>query len=234
MQPYDIVILILLGVVTLLGFWKGMAWQVASLASIFVSAGIAVHGSRPIAHWFGEHEPWNRFLAMLVLYLVTALTIWIAFRLISGIINRVRLKEFDRQIGAMFGLAKGILWALLLTFFLVTLTVSGREMVLQSRAGRVLCSTIQKAKPILPDEITNKLSTYLDDFDQKLEGEDPSGKNPSQAPSETPPPKPTETEKENDKINRLLEPFLDLATERFLESQKKNQAASNESNGAQP
>ena len=44
---------------------------------------------------------------MFVLYLLTSLAIWIVFRFISSVIERVKLKEFDRQMGALFGLAKG-------------------------------------------------------------------------------------------------------------------------------
>ena len=101
--------LAVLAVAVLLGVWKGMAWQVASLCSVFVSAAVAIHSSPAVAPWFGQQEPWNRFVAMAVLYVVTAAAIWILFRLVSGIIDRVKLKEFDRQLGAIFGLAKGVL-----------------------------------------------------------------------------------------------------------------------------
>ena len=37
-------------------------------------------------------------------------------------IDRLKLKEFDRQIGAIFGLAKGVLWCAVITFFTVTLS----------------------------------------------------------------------------------------------------------------
>ncbi len=49
---------------------------------------------------------------MLVLYILTSLAIWLLFRMVSGIIDRVKLKEFDRQMGALFGLAKGRRYAL--------------------------------------------------------------------------------------------------------------------------
>ena len=48
---------------------------------------------------------------MLVLYIVTSLAIWFLFRMVSGIVNRVKLREFDRQMGALFGLAKGVLFS---------------------------------------------------------------------------------------------------------------------------
>ena len=54
---------------------------------------------------------------MLVLYVVTSLAIWLLFRLVSGFIDRLRLKEFDRQLGGVFGAIKGGLWCVVITFF---------------------------------------------------------------------------------------------------------------------
>ena len=139
-QTYDIVMLVVLVGATLFGVWKGMAWQVASLASVLVSAAVAVHSSAAIAPYFPGQEPWNRFLAMLVLYVITAGAIWILFRLVSNIIDRVKLKEFDRQLGAIFGLAKGDL--VLHRHHVFCRDVDSeptRQMVLQSRSGRSDC-----------------------------------------------------------------------------------------------
>ena len=46
MQPYDIVMIVVLAGATLFGFWKGMAWQIASLASLVLSTFVAWHFSQ--------------------------------------------------------------------------------------------------------------------------------------------------------------------------------------------
>ena len=130
-----------------------MAWQVASLASVLVSAAVAVHSSAAIAPYFGSQEPWNRFCAMAVLYVITAGAIWILFRLVSNIINRVKLQEFDRQLGATFGLAKGILYCVVITFFAVTLSESSRQVVLTSHSGDLIARGIRNANPIMPEDV---------------------------------------------------------------------------------
>lgn len=167
-QPFDIVMLIVLAGATLFGVWKGMAWQVASLASVLVSAGVAVHSSAAAAPYFPGQDPWNRFIAMLVLYAVTAAAIWIVFRLVSGVIDRVKLKEFDRQLGATFGLAKGVLYCVVITFFAVTLAEPTRQLVLDSRSGDLIARGIRNANPILPEDIRTYLGKYIDELDAKL------------------------------------------------------------------
>ena len=53
-HPYDWVMIIILVVTTLLGAWKGMAWQVASLASVVLSFLVAVRFSPLVAPLFGS------------------------------------------------------------------------------------------------------------------------------------------------------------------------------------
>jgi membrane protein required for colicin V production len=194
-QFYDIVMLVVLAVAVIFGVWKGVAWQVAALASVFVSAAVAIHSSSSISGLFPYEEPWNRYIAMLVLYVVTAGGIWLLFRLISNIIDRVKLKEFDRQLGAMFGLAKGVLYCVLITFFAVTLSEPARQMVLVSRSGTLIARGIRNANPILPQDIRTHLGKYIDELDERLhappvqttQGEALSAAGTSAVPVSTPP-----------------------------------------------
>jgi membrane protein required for colicin V production len=169
LQPYDFLMLAVLVLCTVFGAWKGMAWQVAALASVVVSVAVAVHVSPPLAPYFKIQQPWNRCAAMLVLYLVTSLGIWLVFRFVAGIIDRVRLKEFDRQVGALFGAAKGVLWCLVITFFVVTLSESARQSVLRSRSGYYTALLIRRARPVLPQDLRDLLGEYIDELDRKLD-----------------------------------------------------------------
>jgi membrane protein required for colicin V production len=167
-QPYDLLMLAVLVGAVFLGVWKGVVWQFAALASVVVSAAVAVQFSAALAPWFSAHEPWNRWFAMLVLYVVTAAAIWLLFRLVSGVIDRLKLKEFDRQLGAIFGLAKGVLYCVVITFFAVTLSESARQSVLQSKSGDLIARGIRDANPILPEDVRTWLGKYIDELDVKL------------------------------------------------------------------
>ncbi len=184
LQPYDLLMLAVVVGAMLIGVWKGVAWQIAALASVVVSAAVAVHSSARLAPYFSTREPWNRFLAMLVLYLATAAGIWLAFHLVARIIDRVQLKEFDRQLGTLFGLAKGILYCVVITFFAVTLSEAGRQTVLQSRSGDLIARGIRDANPILPADVRTWLGKYIDELDEKLH----SPPTPQELPKEPPVP----------------------------------------------
>ena len=139
-EGYDLVMIGLLAVTALLGYFKGMVWQLAWIAGIVASSFVALRFAPQFAHLFGQQEPWNRFLAMLALYVGTSLAVWILFRLVSGFINAIHLSAFDHQLGLLLGLAKGALLCIVVTFFAVTLAPDYRHQIVASRSGRFLCT----------------------------------------------------------------------------------------------
>ena len=167
MQPYDLVMLTVLVLATLFGVWKGAVWQMASLGSIVVSFLVALHFSGPLAPRLSDRE-WNRFAAMLILYVVTSMAIWLAFRLVSGAIDRLQLKEFDRQIGGTIGAAKGILLCLVITFFVVTLSEPARQSIYRSYSGRAMTWTIQRIDVVMPQEVRSVVGKYLKQLENDL------------------------------------------------------------------
>jgi membrane protein required for colicin V production len=179
-QPYDLLMLAVLVVCILHGVWRGMVWEVATLASVFLSAAVAMSGCAALAPCFDVPEPWNRVLAMLTLYLVTATAIWLLFQLISRVIERLRLKEFDRQLGAIAGLVKGGIYCVLITFFAVTLSEPARQVILVSRSGGYIARAIHQANAILPVDLRAVLGKYIDELDQKLHAPAKPSRQPAQ------------------------------------------------------
>jgi membrane protein required for colicin V production len=151
-----------------------------------------------LAPMFGNEAPWNRCVAMLVIYAVTALVIWVLSCLVRGLIERVQLKEFDRQLGAILGAVKGIVWCAVITFFAVTVMGSVepvRQMVLKSRSGYCIAVLTERTVPLLPQDVRDVLGKYIEELDRGLDykpaaeqggqgGE--KAKNAPEKPSQTP------------------------------------------------
>lgn len=176
METYDIIMLVVLAGTALFGAIKGFAWQLASIASIVVSYVVAFNFRHQLSQSIQADPPWNRFLAMLILFIGTSLVIWVGFRMVSNTIDRLRLKEFDRQIGALFGLAKGGLYCILLTLFGVTLLgETVREKIVVSKSGRYIASVLDRSEALIPEEIHQVVGPYLERFDNKFNGGEGSG-----------------------------------------------------------
>lgn len=170
MQFYDIFMAIVLVGTMLYGALKGFAWQLASIASTVVSYAVAYHYREPFSQNIQAEPPWNRFLAMLILYVVTSFLIWVAFRMIAGTIDRIKLKEFDREIGAIFGLGKGAIFCTLITFFAVTLLGEGsKRAITQSRSGRWIAQLLDQSDAIMPEELAAVVQGYLEHTELPVE-----------------------------------------------------------------
>lgn len=175
MQIYDVLMLVVLIAATIFGMWKGMAWQIASLASLVLSYFIALRFADQLAPTFEgiAPPPLNKFLAMLVIYMATSFVIWTLFRFISGVIDRVKLESFDRQMGAIFGFAKGVLLCTAITFFAVSLLPQPqKEQILASQTGHYIVLMLDKTDSVVPPEIHDVIGPYLHRINEQL---DPNG-----------------------------------------------------------
>ena len=169
MQAYDLIMVIVLAMATIFGAIKGFAWQVASIASVIVSYVVAYRFRFQLAEMIQAAPPWNQFLAMLILYVGTSFVIWVGFRLLSGMIDRVRLKEFDRHMGAGFGFLKGLIYCLLITMFAMSLLGEQQQRAIcQSRSGYYIATALDKGVGILPKEIHDVVGPYLANLDDQL------------------------------------------------------------------
>lgn len=167
MQTYDLVMIAVLAAAIVWGAWKGLAWQIASLASLVLSYFVALRFRQSVAQLIDASPPWNQFLAMLILFLGTGLVVWVAFNLVSEMIERVKLKEFDRQLGALFGAAKGVLLCVLITLFsLALLGDSHRQAICNSRSGYYIAVLLDRADAVIPPELHDVLSPYLNQLDR--------------------------------------------------------------------
>jgi membrane protein required for colicin V production len=175
MQTYDVLMIVVLVAATVFGMWKGMAWQIASLASLVMSYFIALRFADRLAPTFEviAPPPLNKFVAMLLIYMATSFFIWSMFRFVSSVIDRVKLEYFDRQMGAIFGFAKGVLLCVAITFFAVSLLPQPqKEQILASQTGHYIVVLIDKTDSVVPPEIHDVIGPFLHRINEQL---DPGG-----------------------------------------------------------
>jgi len=165
---YDLVMIGILLAAAVLGYFKGIVWQLAWIAGIVVSSFVAIRFSAEAAAYFGEHEPWNRLLAMLALYAATSVAVWLLFRLVSRAIDAIHLSSFDHQLGLLFGAAKGLLLCVVVTFFAVSLAPAYRGQIVASRSGRLVAELLTTADAYLPPDLHETVAPYLDHLERQL------------------------------------------------------------------
>jgi membrane protein required for colicin V production len=175
-QSYDLLMLLVLAGATILGFWKGLAWQLASLASLVVSYFVALRFSAQLAPMFGQQAPLNRLAAMGAIYAATSFVVWMLFRFVSGAIDQVKLQAFDKQMGAFVGFAKGVLLCIAITFFAMPfLPPAQAQIVANSQSGHYIVALLNKAETMVPPEYHQLIVPYLDKVEERISTGNPSG-----------------------------------------------------------
>lgn len=169
LEGYDLVMLGILAAAALLGYFKGMVWQLAWIAGIVASSYVAFRFGAVLTPFFGTQAPWNRFAAMLAAYAGTSIGVWLVFRVISKAINAVHLSAFDHQLGLLLGLAKGALLCVVITFFSVTLAPAYRNQIVASRSGRLVAELIVRADTYLPKEIHDTVDPFIKQFEKQFD-----------------------------------------------------------------
>ncbi|MEQ8846621.1 CvpA family protein [Botrimarina sp.] len=173
MATYDLLMIAILGGLTLYGYFKGMAWQVAYIASFVASYFVAVRFADRVAPQITfVNPPANKFVAMLLIYVGTSFVIWMLFRMVRNAIDSVKMEGFDHQMGAIIGFARGVLWCVAVTFFAMTLAfVPGqmKQQIVASRSGYYIARLVDETDTLFPPEVHQVVGPYLDRLGSELD-----------------------------------------------------------------
>lgn len=177
---YDIIIAVVLVYATARGAQKGLILQLAWIVALVLMFFFAEEISPVLMPYMPAEEPMNRWLAMLLVYILFAFVTFAAAHKIGDWMERMKFMDVNRHLGGLFGLVKGVIFALVLTFFVVTLSESARGVVLESHSGYASAIVMDRLHSVMPEEIHEVLEPYIhkldDAADGELEHEHPAGK----------------------------------------------------------
>jgi uncharacterized membrane protein required for colicin V production len=164
---YDLLTLGILMYAMFRGAMKGIVWQLATIAALLMCFFFSGSLSHVIAPFIRVEEPLNKWIAMLVLYLGFSFVSFGVARVMHEAIENMRVEALDRHLGALLGLVKGAMFSVFLTFFLVTLSHSARESIINSESGYVAAVAIDRLAPVIPGDLHALLEPYLRRMDPR-------------------------------------------------------------------
>src|SRR5947209_3737189 len=89
------------------GAWRGVTWQLASIASLILGY-IASHQFSPkIASNFGNDPVIARTLAMIVIYAIVSGGVFLVAWTFRAILRKMKFEAFDRHLGMLLGGMEG-------------------------------------------------------------------------------------------------------------------------------
>lgn len=192
MTPYDagMAIVIVAGMVW--GAFRGITWQLASMASLVLGYGAARPLSGQVAPYLPGDPLVARALAMILVYFGVSGGIFLVAWLVRATLRQLRFEAFDRHLGMLLGGAEGALLGLVVTLFVVSLAPATRTPIFTSPTGKVVGKVMAMLGPVLPDEARGVLARFWDGQAGPVEAATApeSGPVTTQTPTPTPTPAP--------------------------------------------
>jgi membrane protein required for colicin V production len=167
MNLLDLGIIVLLGLITLRGYYRGLFQELAVLVGVVGGVVVAAHAYLRLAAWL---KPWitNPQHARWVAFAIVFVAVYWLTRLLAHLIQRLLyhlyLDFFDRLLGGTFALAKG---ALLVGFALMLVGVvlpRDSHLVKGSVAAPRLISFARHSLELLPPDFKQRLNDYLKEW----------------------------------------------------------------------
>ncbi|QDT66023.1 CvpA family protein [Calycomorphotria hydatis] len=169
---YDLAVVALLVFCIARGAARGFIWQVAGIAGLLLSFLFAESLSPIIAPLIAVKPPLNRWIAMFLIYIGASFVSFAVARSLRQGIEKWKFEEYDRHLGMVFGFLKGAGFAMLITFFSVTLSDWARPYVMKSYSGYAAAYVMWNVQPVMPEELAGVLDPYLKNFDPPLHDSD--------------------------------------------------------------
>lgn len=142
------------------GAFRGITWQVASIASLVLGYSV----SHPLSGQLAPHFPGDpvvaRALAMLAVYCAVSGGVFLVAWLIRATLRQLKFEAFDRHLGMVLGGMEGALLGLVITLFVVSLAPQTRDPIFTSPTGKVVGQVMAAVGPILPAEARGVLGPF--------------------------------------------------------------------------
>jgi uncharacterized membrane protein required for colicin V production len=164
MTIYDAVMAGLLVAGMVWGAWRGITWQLASIASLVLGYSVSHQLSAQLApqlEQFGGPVV-ARALAMILIYAAVSGGVFLAAWIVRTTLRQLKFEAFDRHLGMLMGGVEGALLGLVGTLFVVSLAPQTRAAIFASPSGRIVGQVMNVVGPILPGEVRQELAPYWD------------------------------------------------------------------------
>ncbi len=160
LSAVDWIMLVVLAASAAIGAWRGLVFEVLSVAG-WIAAFIAAQWFSPqLAAWLPittSSEPMRHVAAFALIFVLIVFAAGFLAWLVKKMVEAVGLRPIDRVLGAMFGVLRAAVLLLAATV-VVGMTPLGASAAWKESAGApILVSWLKALKPVLPE----KFGKYL-------------------------------------------------------------------------
>jgi membrane protein required for colicin V production len=157
MNFLDIGILIIMALMIIRGFLKGIIQEAAALFGVLVGLLSASFYYKDLAAWLGRYLPDHRILLAIFCFIVLFVIVLFLIRVLAimtrGAIRLAFLGWLDRTLGGVFGLIKGMIIIVILVTLLMFFSPKTSTLINESRLFPHLLTMTEKLAFLIPHKI---------------------------------------------------------------------------------
>ena len=160
MSWLDWALLAVLLLSALLGLWRGLVYEVLSLAVWVLAFVLAQAYAAPVGAWLPVHgfsEPLRLAAGFAAVFVGAAFAGGLLAWLVKKLVESVGLRPVDRILGGAFGLARGMVILLGLAVVVSMTPLQSQERWRDSPVAGLLSGTLHAIKPLLPEAVARHL-----------------------------------------------------------------------------
>ncbi len=168
MNPFDMVIIVILGYCLILGIFRGFIREVAAIIAVAGGFAAAYSGYDyivPLIAGFIDTPVYQEILAFILIFLSVCLGVTVLGMLLRLLVKVVLLGAVDRFFGAVLGALKAMVVISLLFILLITfLPVGGKQVVAESRMAPLINSVSKTLVHVIPQAKRRDFMYYLEEI----------------------------------------------------------------------
>jgi membrane protein required for colicin V production len=185
-QIVDIVVLAVLLYCMVKGASRGLLSQLAWVIALLLCFKFSGTLAPAIEPMIGVAPPLKQWIAMLVVYVGLCGVSFVAAGMLSSWMEKARVIDFDKHLGGVLGLIKGVIICMTGLFFAITMSEPMRLIVSKTYSGLATAHILnlsQHVIPMLPEHTVPTVQNVIDEFNRRLQpvGDDLNGATPSDA-----------------------------------------------------
>ncbi|HZE21234.1 MAG TPA: CvpA family protein [Desulfobaccales bacterium] len=169
MNLLDLGIIVLLGLITVRGYYRGLFQELAVLVGVVGGVVVAAHLYLRLAillHRWVADPLYARWIAFGIIFVAVYWAIRLVAHFLQRLFYHLYLDFFDRVLGGTFALAKGALLVGFSLMFLMMVLPKDSHLLKGSVAVPKLVSFSRQSLGLLPPDFKKRMKDYLKDWEK--------------------------------------------------------------------
>ena len=166
MTGFDLLAVSLIGLLLVMGFWKGLAAQFFGLAGVVAGYILALRYYLKAAALLPDITPGTaKIVGFLIIFIGCIVSAYIIGRLLDKLMKLAGLGWANRLLGGLLGVVKGTLISAIIMVVLVAFLPSDSRILKESITIPYLVSVAKLFGATIPDDIKMKYKSRIELFD---------------------------------------------------------------------